>query len=129
MFSRLRLIAGIYSIVVGISMFAVWGLYFANGTVFGVKPVGSGLGFHIAAELATAVAMLIGGMGLLARKSWGLKIYFLGLGMLIYALVNSPGYYLPQGGKIVIAVFASSGVFSLIFVALGLLIGNNETQR
>jgi hypothetical protein len=108
-----------YALCVGISMAVVWGVYFATGSLFGVAPNPAGLGFHIAAELATGAALFISGIGILKERKWGSHVYFLGMGMLLYAVVNSPGLY--PGNKIMMGVFAGSFVFAAVFIILGFM--------
>ena len=116
----LKKICAIYALLVGVIMILVWLGYFATGTMMGIKPEAPGLMFHIAAEFATGFALIAAGIGMLANKKWGRDFYFLGLGLLAYALINSPGYYLKGGGVIILAVFAGSFVFSVVFAILGL---------
>ncbi|MFA6450671.1 MAG: hypothetical protein WCX65_14450 [bacterium] len=117
---NLKKYCGIYSLSVGVIMAIVWVIYFLTGSVMGAKPAGSGLGFHIAAEFLTAFALSAAGIGLLVNRKWGRDLYFLGLGLLIYALVNSPGYYMNgPGGIFILAVFAMSFVCSVIFLIFG----------
>lgn len=115
----LKKVAALYSILTGVSMFAVWGLYFSTGKVMGVTPETMGLSFHIVAEFATGAVMITGGIGLLKSLRWGRSIYFTGIGMMVYALVNSPGYYIGKGWFIM-AVFGASFVFSIVFAGIGL---------
>lgn len=119
---KLRSIAAAYCYLVGISMFAVWGGFFATGTVFGIRPDGPGIGFHIAAELMTGIALLVAGVGLMRKQRWGLNTLFMGIGMLLYALVNSPGYYMKSGGAFILVVFGASAVVSLIVAVIGFMI-------
>ena len=117
-------LCALYALCVGISMFIVWGVYFATGSLFSIEPNPAGLGFHIAAELAAGAALFIAGAGLISGKKWGFHTYFLGAGMLLYALINSPGLY--PGNKIMMAVFAMSFVFSVIFIALGFIVAKKQ---
>jgi hypothetical protein len=87
---NLKRICAIYAILVGLSMFATWGGFFITGSVMGVKPVATGIGFHIVSELATGFALLAAGAGLIANREWARNVYFLGMGLMIYAVVNSP---------------------------------------
>jgi hypothetical protein len=116
----LKKICAIYALLVGISMILVWAGYFATGSVMGIKPSAPGLMFHIAAEFATSFALIAAAIGMLANRKWGRDIYFLGLGLLAYALINSPGYYIAGGGNFIIAVFAGSFVFTVAFAVAGL---------
>lgn len=115
----MKTLCALYALCVGISMFIVWGGYFVTGSVFGIAPNPLGLGFHIAAELATGAVFLVAGIGMFAAGKWGFNAYFLGIGMLLYAVINSPGLY--AGNKIMMAVFAGTFVFAVIFIVLGFI--------
>ena len=118
---NIKKLCAVYSLLVGISIALVWIIYFATGAVMGVKPEAAGLSFHIAAEFAAAAAMIAAGIGLLANRGWARDIYFLSMGLLFYALINSPGYYISGGGRLIIAVFAGSFLLALVFTALGIV--------
>jgi hypothetical protein len=53
--------------------------------------------FHLASEVLTGLALLAAGISMLAADpadSWVRVLSAIGLGMLVYALVDSPGRYL-----------------------------------
>lgn len=118
----LKKVCALYAVLVGVSMIAVWLLYFTTGTIAGIKPDPNipGISLHIVAEFITAFALLGGGIGLFASKKWGRDLYFLGLGLLIYAVVNSPGYYIKSGGPIILAIFGGTLIIAIVFFTFGL---------
>ena len=82
--------AGWYWVAVGILMIAMWTTFF---TVLGVPELETepwAIGLHVVAELATAVALLVGGAGILAGRPWGPAAYSVAIGMLFYTVINSP---------------------------------------
>jgi hypothetical protein len=98
--------AGWYGISVGFLMVGMWIFFFA---VLGVPELETEpwrIGFHLVAEVITAIALLIGGMALLAHKSWGVSLYLVAVGMLIYTMINSPGYFAQQGEWAFVVMFA-----------------------
>jgi hypothetical protein len=114
-----RKLCAFYALGSGVSMMIAWGVFFATGSLFGIEPAGPGIGFHIAAELAAGATLCAAGAGALARAPWWPHAYFLGLGMMFYAVINSPGLY--PGSRIMMAVFAGSFVFALVFAAVGVM--------
>lgn len=122
----LEKIAGLYSLLAGGAMVPVWITYFVTGAVMGASPAETGLSFHIAAEFATAAVMVAGGIGLLTQKPWAVNVYMLGMGMMIYALVNSPGLYSGSGAGLLHAVFAGSFLATVVFTVIGLKLGSEE---
>ncbi len=108
--------AAIYSIVVGILMLCQWIFFLAAGQVPEVKTAPIALGFHLAAEAATALALVIAGLALLRRLSWGRAAGFTALGMLFYTVIVSPGYFAQQGAWPLVVMFGvllALGAYSL----------------
>jgi hypothetical protein len=112
--------ASIFSLFCGISMFVVWGILLATGQVVELQTSPFGTIFLLAAEFLTAISLLIGGLGLLTDKNWGLRADLTALGMLLYCTVFSIGVFGQQGNVpatsffVVIATLAT--VFSAKFV-------------
>jgi peptidoglycan/LPS O-acetylase OafA/YrhL len=73
------------------------------------------LGAHVAAEFATAGLLIAAGFGLLGRKAWGGRVFLLALGMLLYTLIASPGYYLELGVLGFVLMFAALLALALVF--------------
>jgi hypothetical protein len=115
-----------YSILVGLSIIATWTLFYASGRVPGMEDQPVQTAWHIAAEFAAAAALLAGGIGLLRKRPWGAHAHFLALGMLLYAIINSPGYYHARGDTLMLAVFAGSGAAALTAIALSFLYLNEN---
>ncbi|MFP4345070.1 MAG: hypothetical protein ACLFU8_10285 [Anaerolineales bacterium] len=69
----------------------------ATGNVPELETEPLAIAFHLAAELATAVALLFAGVGLLRRARWATSVTRLALGMLLYTVINSAGYFAEQG--------------------------------
>jgi len=70
--------------------------------------------FHWAAELITALALLAGGVGLLLDWIWGVGVYVIAMGMLLYAVVNSSGYFAQKREWPMVGVFAVLLILALI---------------
>jgi len=52
--------------------------------------------FHLASEMLTALVLLVAGISMLAADpddDWVVVLSSIGLGLLVYALVDSPGRY------------------------------------
>lgn len=64
------------------------------------------LAFHLAAEFATAALLIMGGTGLLLGKSWARFLSAVALGMLLYTVMVSPGYFAQSGQRARAAMFA-----------------------
>jgi hypothetical protein len=64
------------------------------------------LAFHLAAEFATALGLLVKGIGLLRGAAWAHRGYVVFTGMLLYSVIVSPGYFVQQGQWIFVGMVA-----------------------
>jgi hypothetical protein len=97
---------GWYSIMVGFLMLAQWGFFLSAGQVPEVKTAPIALGFHLAAEAITALGLILSGIGLLSKTRWGKQLSLASLGMLLYTVIVSPGYFAQQGAWPLVGMFA-----------------------
>jgi hypothetical protein len=112
--------AAIFSILCGIAMMIVWAVLLSTGQVPELKTTPLEAGFLLGAEYLTAVSLILGGFGILARRIWRLMADQAALGMLLYCAVYSIGVF-GQAGNIPAAAFfilvvALAAVFSGKFV-------------
>jgi hypothetical protein len=118
--------AALYAIVVGMAMVAQWVLTVVRRQIPGPEAgqiVGRGrveMLFHWAAESVTALTLVAGGLGLLVDCAWGRDIYALAMGMLLYTVVNSSGYFAQKREWPMVGVFAV--ILILALVSLGLML-------
>jgi len=89
--------AAIFSIVVGAGMVGQWTVSYISKQIPELKTEPIRIGFHIAAEMATAVLLIVGGIGLLVQSKWSVDIFLLSMGMLFYTAIVSPGYFAQKG--------------------------------
>jgi len=61
----------VYAIVVRAGMIGQWTFSYVSGQIPELESESIRIRFHLAAEFATAVALIVGGLGLLTRQSWG----------------------------------------------------------
>lgn len=113
----LRKAGAVYALVVGVSIIGMWSMLLATGNVPEVETEPFRLGAHVAAEFAAAGLLIAGGIGLLGRRAWGGRVFLLALGMLLYSLILSPGYYLELGVLGFVLMFAVLLVIALLFAA------------
>jgi len=106
--------AAFFGIAVGVMMFAQWGGSLLAGNVPELVTEPIRIAFHLAAEAATAVALIVGGVGLLRRTKWARPVYATATGMLLYTSLVSPGYFAQQGVLAPVGLFALIAVFALI---------------
>lgn len=119
----LKKVVAYYALLIGISMVLTWVAYFFTGSIFGVVPPAPGIGFHIAAELATAFMLIAAGAAFLMEKPAAKYLYGAAMGMLLYAVLNSPGLYVGNPGyKFMLMIFSSSFVMAAVFFILGFFV-------
>ncbi len=94
------------SLVIGALMLAQWSLFLAAGQVPEVHTEPVRLAFHLAAEAATAVALMAAGVALLRGRPNAWKLGLVANGMLIYTVIVSPGYFAQKGQWPLVAMFA-----------------------
>ena len=95
-----------YGILTGILMVAPWIFSILSGGVPELETVPWAIGFHLAAEMSTALVLIIAGIALLKSVSWGKPLLLTGLGMVIYSEIVSPGYFAQQSQWAMVAIFA-----------------------
>jgi hypothetical protein len=112
--------AALYAILIGVFMIGYWVLSLAKKQVPELETEPIRILFHIAAEFVTAIALVVGGIGLLTNSSWGLQVYQVSMGMLLYTVIVSPGYFAQKREWPMIGVFAV--IFILALISLGLVL-------
>jgi len=106
--------SAIYAILVGVLMMGQWSLSLARGQVPEVETAPIRIAAHLVAEFLTAVALIVGGVGMLGHVAWGSPLTLVALGMLIYTLIASPGYFGQRGEWPMVILFGVLLVLALI---------------
>ncbi|MBN1315739.1 MAG: hypothetical protein JXA42_09735 [Anaerolineales bacterium] len=102
--------ASAFSIIVGVGMIGQWAFSYFSKQIPELEHEPIRIWFHIAAEMATAMNLIVGGLGLLLNWGWGKDIYFIAMGMLFYTAIVSPGYFAQKGQ------WAWLGIFAVVFL-------------
>jgi hypothetical protein len=89
----LLIISGIYAIIIGIGIIGLWTMLLRTKQVPESKTEPIAIRFHIAAEMVMGILSLISGIFLLIGLSWAYFLFILAMGLVIYAVINSAGYY------------------------------------
>jgi len=61
--------------------------------------------FHVFAEFSAAILLIVSGVGLWLGSEWARMLSPLALGLLLYAVINSPGYYAQKNNLPMVAMF------------------------
>ena len=94
-----------FGVVVGVLVPAQWAVFLATGNVPQLEEAPREIWFHLVAEFLLAIVILVGGIGLLAGRGWARTVYLVGLGMVVYSVINSPGYFAQRGEWLLVAMF------------------------
>ncbi len=72
------------------------------------------IAFHLVAEGVVALALILSGIGLLGKRTWGRNTAIIALGMLLYTTLVSPGYFAQQGLWMLVGMFVIILAFPLV---------------
>ena len=83
-------LVGYYSVFIGITVIAMWTMILLTQSPNEGKKE---LAFHLFSELLMALLCLVSGILILRNILFGRLLNILGLGMVIYSVINAAGYY------------------------------------
>ncbi|MFX1377041.1 MAG: hypothetical protein ACFFA0_14645 [Promethearchaeota archaeon] len=89
----IEIIASIYTIIIGVAMLCMWIFLLGKKEVPELTSKPTQIFFHLIAEFMTSILLVIGGVGLLTEQSWGIVIFYISIGMVIYSTINAAGFY------------------------------------
>lgn len=102
-------------------MIGLWAVLLTTGQVPELQTARLQIAYHLAAELLTAAAaLLVTGLGTVTGRSWAGRGYLVALGMLLYTVINSAGYYAELGDASMVGVFGILTVLTLGSLWIGL---------
>ncbi len=107
----------LYAIIVGLLIFGQWAFFLITRQVPELKTERVRVLFHISDEFLTAAVLIASGVGLLAQQSWATAIYPVALGMLLYTIIVSSGYFAQKRIWPIVAMFGAL----LILTAISLI--------
>jgi hypothetical protein len=110
----MKKVLAIWSVVVGAAMMAAWCTFYAINAVPVIDNAPWEATMHLTAEFTTAALLIISGMGLLARARWAVQVNIFASGMLVYTLIQSPGYFLQHRALVFVAGFAGCFLLTVL---------------
>jgi hypothetical protein len=122
---KLRKTIAIYSIFVGIGMIGIWIMQLVTGQAPELQTAPIEIAMAITADWLTAIMLLAAGVGLLSMRNWAYKLYLFALGMLVYSVLISSGYFGQSGNTIFLILFAVLFILSALFVISNILQKSN----
>ena len=97
--------SAIFAIVVGVAMIVQWTVSYVNKQIPELQTEPVRIWFHIVGEMVTATSLIVAGMGLLGDKPWAPALFLISMGMLLYTVIVSPGYFAQKGQWIWVLIF------------------------
>ena len=95
-----------YGIGVGSLMIVQWAFSILAGGVPEFETAPWEIALHLAAEASTALVLITGGIAALRPTRWSKQVLLLGLGMVIYSEIVSPGYFAQLNQWAFVVLFA-----------------------
>lgn len=115
-------LVAVYAIVVGVFMIGFWGFLVATGEAE-LRERPWDMRLHLTAEFATAVLLLVSGAGSFVGLPGISVLAPLALGMLLYTVINSPGFYAGKGNWPMVVMFAVLTVLTAAAIVALLVLG------
>ena len=118
LFSTTNLVA-VYSVLIGVFMIGFWVFALTKNLVPPEEKPWS-ITFHLFAEFTTAILLIISGVGLWLASEWARTLSPLALGLLLYIVIYSPGYYAQKNNWpmaatfIVLIILTVAAIFALL---------------
>jgi hypothetical protein len=110
--------AALFAIVVGVLIFGQWAFFLATKQVPELKTEPTRIRFHIVDESITAGLLMATGIGVLAESDIAVKLYPVALGMLLYTVIVSAGYFAQKHVWAIVGMFAIILVLAIVSLAL-----------
>jgi hypothetical protein len=96
----------LYAIVVGLLIFGQWAFFLIKRQVPELTTERVRVLFHIADEFLAAALLIASGVGLSTQQSWAADIYPVAMGMLLYTVIVSAGYFAQKRVWLIVGMFA-----------------------
>jgi hypothetical protein len=115
---NIRNIAAIYSIIIGIAMIGMWLFLITSNQVPEINTEPIRISYHLIGEFLTAILLLIGGFGLFTKRGWGFHVFLISMGMLLYTVIVSAGYYGQKNDMIMVGMFTVFQILTVLSIGL-----------
>ena len=114
-----------FAIIVGVGMIGQWLISYASKKIPELDTEPIRIWFHIAGELATAMMLIVSGIGLFASAPWAPMLFLISMGMLFYTAIVSPGYFAQKGQWGWVLIFGVIIILEVIsiFAVIGNVLG------
>ena len=107
-----------FGLATGSAMVGMWAFLLGTSGVPEVESAPVALAFHLVAEGTAALGLIVSSVALLRNTSWAPPAFTVVAGMLLYSVLNSPGYYAQQGEWPVAFLFGALAVLTVASVVV-----------
>ena len=121
---NIRKISALYSLFLGLSILGMWSFFLFSNQVPELNSGSAEIFFHLFAEFLTAVFLIVSGISLLRKASFSFHLFLVSLGMVLYTVIVSAGYYVDLGEFAMVAMFTILQILTLAFIVVALLKSN-----
>lgn len=111
----MKTVVSVYSVTMGVAIFLFWSVAWIVGAIPDLLIKPWEMAMHLTAEFTTAVLLTVSGLGLWFGRSWALRLNIFASGMLVYSLIQTPGYYLQRNAMIFVLMFAVTFLIAVLF--------------
>lgn len=94
----------------------MWSMFYITDSIPELKDEPYRITMHILAEIVTGVVLIIGALGLIKNYRWRHYVYPFSMGMLMYTLIVSPGYYIQKDVIAFVVMFAVLFLITIIIL-------------
>ena len=105
-----------YAIVMGVLILGQWAYFLVTGTIPEFQSAPREIIFHLAAELAACLGLIISGIACPRNQAWGNTGLMVAIGMTAYSIINSFSYYSPQTHWSLISIFAALLMMTIVVI-------------
>ena len=117
----LSLVSGIFALIVGVGILGLWLMLILTKQVPEMKTEPIAIAFHIVVENVMGMLSVLSGIVLLLDLVWAPYLFILSMGLVIYAVINSSGYYAQRDQWAFVGMFGVIPIISTILVILNIV--------
>ncbi len=113
---KVRRLKAIFSLIVGISILALWGMLFSTNQIPELATEPFRISLHIFSELLLAVLLIATAVSIWKRSKSADRLFVFTMGVLLYSVINAAGYFGQSGSIGLIVIFGVLAICAVILV-------------
>lgn len=118
----LLIISGLYGIIIGIGIIGLWVMLYLTHQIPELETEPVAIRFHLIAEITMGILCLISGILLLLQVFWAPYLFIMAMGLVVYAVINSAGYYGEKKQWSFVVMFGIILIVSISLIILNIVI-------